>query len=164
MNIILIGFMGAGKSTVGKLFAKQKSMNYIEMDDLVLRKSKRSSISEIFAIDGELRFRELEMTIAKEVSGGNDTVISTGGGIVMNKINVDYLKKSGSVVYLKARFSTLERRLHGDTTRPLFQKKTEALSLYNLRSSLYESYADHIIETDKREVSDIVMSLKNIFV
>lgn len=74
MNIILIGFMGSGKSSVGKLIAQKQSREHIEMDELILNRSGRSSISEIFTQDGEIRFRELEMEIAKEVSNKKITL------------------------------------------------------------------------------------------
>lgn len=162
MNIIFIGFMGSGKSTVGKLLAQRQLREHIEMDDLILHRSGRSSISEIFAKDGEIRFRELEMEIAKEVSKKENSVISSGGGVVMNKINIDYLKMGGFVVCLKTSFRELEKRLKGDMTRPLFQNKEKARELYDVRSVLYETYADHVIKTDHRSIVEVVTSVINI--
>lgn len=162
MNIILIGFMGSGKSTVGKLIAQRQSKEHIEMDDLILHRSGRSSISEIFAQDGEIRFRELEMEIAKEVSNKKNNIISSGGGVVMNKINIDYLKIGGPIVYLKTGFHELEKRLEGDSTRPLFQNKGKARELYEMRAVLYETYADHVIKTDNKSVVEVVTSVINI--
>lgn len=162
MNIILIGFMGSGKSTVGRLLAQRQSREHIEMDDLILYRSGRSSISEIFAQDGEIRFREFEMEIAKEVSNKKNNIISSGGGVVMNKINIDYLKMSGSVVYLKTSFHELEKRLEGDSSRPLFQNKAKARELYDMRSVLYETYADHVVKTDNKSLAEVVTSVINI--
>ena len=162
MNIIFIGFMGSGKSTVGKLLAQRQLREHIEMDDLILHRSGRSSISEIFTQDGEIRFRELEMEIAKEVSNKKNNVISSGGGVVMNKINIDYLKIGGPIVYLKTSFHELERRLEGDTTRPLFQNKKKARELYDMRAVLYETYADHVVKTDNKSIVEVVTSVINI--
>lgn len=162
MNIILIGFMGSGKSTVGKLIAHQQSRKHIEMDDLILHRSGRSSISEIFAQDGEIKFRELEMKIAKEVSNKKNNIISSGGGVVMNKINIDYLKIGGPIIYLKTSYHELEKRLEGDSSRPLFQNKKKARELYDMRAVLYEAYADHVIETDNQSIIEVVTHVINI--
>src|SRR5579885_2276130 len=100
-NIVLIGFMGSGKSTIAKLLAEKLQYKAIEMDTLIIEKSGRISDTEIFDTDGEVRFRELEVHVAKELQDVTTSVISTGGGAVMNKLVIDYLKKNGIVVFLK---------------------------------------------------------------
>ncbi len=126
MRIILIGFMGAGKSSVAKALEKKLGINMIEMDDLVVKKSGRRMVKEIFSKDGEIRFRELEIQTAKELMKKEGIVISTGGGVVMNKIIIDFLKEKGRVIFLKASFETIKKRLVNDKERPLFQNRKNA--------------------------------------
>jgi shikimate kinase len=155
MNIVLIGFMGSGKSSVAFELGKKLNMKTKETDTLVLAKSKRKSIKDIFLIDGEIRFRELEIEIAKKLSGEKEIVISTGGGIVMNKICIDYLKQNGTVIFLSTTFAEIERRLKGDTTRPLFMDKKQAQKLFMMRKQLYKNYTSVTIKTDGKSIDEI---------
>lgn len=159
MKFILIGFMGAGKSTVAKLLAKKLNYSLIEMDEIVLKKSKRKSINEIFQKDGELYFRELEIAVAKDLKDKDKVVISTGGGVVINKIILDYLKKGGKTIYLKTSFSEILKRLKNCQGRPLFKDKKLAKKLFNFRKYLYQEYADLIVETDKKSVEEIIYEI-----
>lgn len=156
MNIILIGFMGAGKTTVAKLLAKELTFNTIDMDKLVVEKSGRKSGEEIFEKDGELSFREYEILVANEIKDEQNCVIATGGGIVMNKVNIDYLKKNGILVFLKSSFETAKHRVGNKEKRPLFKNEKQAEELYNLRLPLYTYYADVIVETDEKPVEKVV--------
>lgn len=160
VQIFLIGFMGSGKSSVAKALAKKLNCSFIEIDNLVLEKSKRNNISEIFSIDGEEHFRNLETEVAKDISDINNIVVSTGGGIVMKERNQKYLEK-GKVFFLKTSFETLEKRLFGDDTRPLFKNKIKARKLFDLRQNIYEKWANHIVLTDKKNVEKIVINLLN---
>src|SRR5438445_691819 len=121
MNIILIGFMGSGKTSVARMLEERTKMSFIEMDAIVVQASGRKTVNEIFERDGELRFRELEIETAKKVANNHDVIISTGGGVVMNKIIIDYFKKNGTIIFLDTPFKTIQQRLSGDTSRPLFQ-------------------------------------------
>ena len=154
-NIILIGFMGSGKSSVAHELAHTLKLNIQESDALVLSKSRRKSINDIFSLDGEIRFREMEIEIAKKLSGTKNSVISTGGGMIINKISIDYLKKNGIVIFLDTSFGEITKRLKGDTTRPLFSNIIAAQKLFQLRKSLYQAYADNSIVTDGKSVSEI---------
>lgn len=165
-KIILIGFMGAGKSTIGFLLAKKLKIDFIEMDDLVLKKSQRKNISEIFKIDGEIKFREFEIEVAKELSNKKEGVVSTGGGVVMNKIILDYLKKeAGIVIFLKTSFFEIVSRLKNIGDRPLFKNIEFAQKLFNFRQNLYLEYADFIVETDNKIprliVDEIIKLIEN---
>ncbi|MEK7172465.1 MAG: shikimate kinase [Patescibacteria group bacterium] len=147
MKIILIGFMGAGKSFFAKRLAERLGLESIEMDKLVLEKSGRANIKEIFEKDGEIKFRELEIEIAKELQEKNDVVIDTGGGVVLNKIILDYLKKDGVVVFLNSSLEIIEKRFQDDKTRPLWQDKEKFRQLHKWRLPLYQQYADVEVDT-----------------
>lgn len=151
--------MGSGKSSVAGELAKKMKLKIQETDKLVLSKSRRASINDIFALDGEIRFREMEIEIAKQLRSTINSVVSTGGGMVSNKICIDYLKQNGVVIYLNASFREITERLEGDTTRPLFAQKVSAKKLFLLRKKLYEEYADIIISTDGKSISEITNSI-----
>lgn len=159
MNIILIGFMGSGKSSVARKLAQKLNYKNQETDESVLIRSGRKSITELFKLDGEIVFREMELTIAKKMSGEKNAVISTGGGMVINKLCIDYFKQNGIVVYLQTSFEEIVKRLAGDETRPLFKDKLVAHTLFKFRKHLYEEYADITIKTDKLSVDEITNSV-----
>jgi len=142
--------MGAGKTTIANLLAKKLNHKIIEMDDLIIQKSKRKNIKEIFTRDGEIIFRELETQVARKLQNTNNKIISAGGGLPMSYLNMLYLKKNGIIIYLKTPFSTIEKCLKNDTFRPLFQDKKEARKLYELRQPIYEYYADITIKTSPK--------------
>lgn len=156
MKIILIGFMGSGKTSVAKKLSDLLNLPTLEMDELVFQKTNTRTMHEVFARGGELLLRETEIAIAQECASVDNHIISTGGGVVMNKIVIDYLKKpQGKVVFLNAAFQTLADRLAGDTSRPLFKNQTEAQALYHFRQPLYLKYADHVVEVDRKSVEEI---------
>lgn len=150
--------MGSGKTTIANIVAKKMNFKAIEMDDLVLKKSGRNSISKIFLEDGEEHFRDLETKVAREISEADNVVVSTGGGIVMKERNLKYLKK-GIIFFLKTSFESLEKRLADDESRPLFEDKIKAKKLFDLRKNIYAKWADHIILTDKKSVKKVVRNL-----
>jgi shikimate kinase len=166
MNIILIGFMGAGKTSLAKILAKKLDFNVIDMDMLINEKSGRKSNSEIFEKDGELAFREYEILVANDLKDEQNCVITTGGGIVMNMVNIDYLKKNGKVVFLKNTFETSQKRISNHASRPLFKDPKQAKVLYDLRLPLYTYYADVIIETDGKDLdeaaNDVIKAIKHL--
>ncbi len=150
--------MGSGKTTVANILAKKLNLEVIEMDQLILTKSGRNSISEIFSLDGERHFRNLETIAVKEISELNNAIISTGGGIVMKKRNLEHLK-NGTIFFLKTSFEILEKRLRKDDTRPLFKDKIKAKKLFNLRKNIYEKWADHTILTNKKSIDEVANNL-----
>ena len=158
MKIILIGFMGTGKTIVAHELGKKLGLKVIEMDDLIVKKSKKS-IAQIFKDEGENRFREWEIKTAKNLGKIDDCVISTGGGVVINKINIDYLKENGKVIFLKTSFSEIEKRLKNDNTRPLFKDKKVAKKLFDFRQELYEEYAQLIVKTDGKSVKKVIYEI-----
>lgn len=161
MKIILIGFMGSGKTSVAKILAKKLKIPLIEMDSLVVSESKRKDIKEIFEKDGELKFRELEIKIARGLSSLKDGVISTGGGVVINKIILDYLRNDGIVIYLRTSFANVSQRVGSFSQRPLFKSKKEAKKLYRFRKILYINYADIMISTNNRTIQQVADDIIN---
>lgn len=159
MNIVLIGFMGAGKSVVGKALAENIDYRFIDVDDEIIAKSDYSSDKEIFDKVGEIAFRELETEVIKSLSKASKSVIAPGGGIVMNKLNIDYLKQHAKIVFLKASFETTVIRVKNDRDRPLFHDEEKAKKLFDFRQPLYTQYADGIIETDNKDIETIVSEI-----
>lgn len=157
MKIALIGFMGTGKSSVAHLLAESLSYSCIEMDEAVLAKTHCKDMAAVFAKGGELLLRETEIALAREYRTLEETVISTGGGVVLNKIILDYLKENGGIVlFLETSFSEIQKRIeHDETPRPLFQNPDQARTLYEFRLPLYRNYADFTITTDGKTPESI---------
>ncbi len=157
-NVALIGFMGVGKSAIGKVLAEKLNKEFIELDDLIEQKAGKS-IPQIFQQDGEIAFRELEIEVTKEVSRNKNLVIACGGGMVLNKINIDRLKKEATIVYLTAPPGIiLKRVLSEGETRPLLKAPNKALSIKELirfRKPFYERAADVKINTSKLDIDSI---------
>lgn len=161
MNIMLIGFMGSGKSTVAKCLSKLLGFSWIEMDDLVYQKTNARNMHEVFAKGGELLLRETEIAIAKEYASKENLVISAGGGVVLNKIIIDYFKESaGKVFFLNVSFEQIVKQLEGDDSRPLFKGITNVKKLYDFRLPLYLNYADEIIDVNFRSADEIALQIK----
>jgi shikimate kinase len=159
MNLILIGFMGAGKSTTAKLLSKLLDFQCIEMDELVYEKTRTKNMHEVFLQGGELLLRETEIAIAKEYAPQKNLIVSTGGGIVLNKICLDYFKAAGGkVIFLNAQFGTIAKRLQGDGSRPLFNQTN-----YEFRLPLYFHYADEVIDTDFHSPNEVADKIKRVY-
>jgi len=156
VRVVLIGFMGAGKTTVAKQLSELSSLPWLEMDALVLEKTGAKNMGEVFAMGGELLLRETEIAIAKEWGDREYPIISTGGGVVHNQIIVDYFKAGGAkIVFLHAPFEEIAKRLESDRTRPLFSDLRGAKKLYDLRLPLYLHSADLVVEAAGRAPDEI---------
>lgn len=118
MNIVLTGFMGTGKTAVGRHLADMLRVPFIDVDTAITKKAGKS-IQAIFAAQGEAAFRELESSVIAEVAGQDKTVIATGGGALLDPRNRENLQKNGTLVCLTAKMGTLLERLKDDLTRPL---------------------------------------------
>src|ERR1041384_4553160 len=118
MNIVLTGFMGTGKSAVGQHLATELHVAFVDVD-LTIKKKAGKSIKDIFVTEGEARFRALESEVISELAHRDQTVISTGGGALLNPKNREKLEKKGILVCLRAKTGTLLERLKDDLTRPL---------------------------------------------
>ena len=151
-SIALIGFMGTGKTAVGKLLAEKLGKEFIGLDTLIEKKTGKS-IPEIFRQDGEIRFRELEIEVTREIAEKNDAVIDCGGGIVLNKINIDRLKGSCVIVCLTASPAVILKRTSGDSNgRPLLsvtERARQIKELIRFRRPFYERASDITINTSR---------------
>jgi len=149
-NIVLVGFMGTGKTTVGQLLAEKTGLPLVDMDALIEERAGKS-INEIFADEGEPHFRTLERELVQELAAQTGQIISTGGGIVLNPGNIADFEKTGLVVCLIASAETVLDRVHHDTTRPLLagDKEAKIIELLEARRPLYEAIT-HKIDTNGR--------------
>ncbi len=157
-NIVLIGFMGTGKTVVGQLLAKKLGRRFIELDSLIEQKAGKS-IPEIFRQDGEIAFRELEIELTKKVAGEKYSVIACGGGIVLNKINIDRLRESSRIVYLTTSPKVILKRVSIEKgQRPLLEVDHPTLAILQLlkfRKPLYERAADITIDVSKLDINAV---------
>ncbi|MFC1918713.1 shikimate kinase [Chloroflexota bacterium] len=158
-NIALIGFMGTGKTMIGQLLAKKLGRRFIELDSLIEQRAKKS-IADIFQQDGEIAFRELEIEFTKKISGEEYSVIACGGGIVLNKINIDRLREGGRIVLLTASPGViLMRTSRKKGQRPLLEVNNPAAAIDELlefRKPFYERAADITIDTSKLDIDAVV--------
>lgn len=165
-NIVLIGFMGTGKTYIGKYISERQNMNFYDTDSII-EKGYKCKISYIFERYGEKYFRSLENKVVKEISELENVVISTGGGIVLNNNNIEILKKKGIIFLLDGSINTILKNLYNRTqNRPLlkgidWKKKTK--ELYLLRKELYYKSADFIININNKNREDIAKEIINIF-
>jgi len=161
MKISLIGFMGSGKSSVARILGKLLDKEVLEMDQEILKRNDFQSMAELFAQGGEILLREQEISLAHELQEKDNIVVSCGGGVVMNKIVIDYLKKNhGIVIFLDSTFDELEKRIQKDgTPRPLFQDREQAQKLYEFRLPLYRAYAHIIVNTDGKSTSTLATEI-----
>ena len=147
--IVLIGFMGAGKSSVGRTLARMTGLLRFDTDEIVADRFGLS-ISEIFAVHGEEKFREAETDALRELSGKGQAIIVTGGGIILRTENIGMLRELGTIFYLSADEETLFARISRRTTRPLLQTANPHATFKELleaRRPLYGSAADVEVDT-----------------
>ncbi len=160
MIIYLIGFMGVGKSTVGRELSERLEYELIDTDELIEEK-EGLSISSIFEKKGEAYFRSLETETVKELSSCDNIVVSCGGGIIKNEENVRLMKESGKVILLTATPEVIYERVKDSTARPLLEgrKSVEGISdLLDERKMLYErAYTDKV--SADRPVNEVVESI-----
>jgi shikimate kinase len=162
MNIILIGFMGAGKTEVGKKLAEHFSLKYVDTDELIEGKGN-VTISEIFRYKGEDHFRDLETKTLKELQGTDGHVIATGGGMVLRPENVKMLKSLGPLVLLWADPKAVYQRVRNSKHRPLLDVSdpvAEIKRILDNRTPTYERVADFKVDTSKMTVDEVVAGVE----
>ncbi len=159
MNVILIGFMGCGKSTIGIKLSYRLRRPLLDTDKMIEKEENRA-ISDIFATDGEGHFRDLETQCLKKlIQTEKNQIISVGGGLPIREENHTLLKELGTVVYLRAKPETIYERVKYDTTRPLLQGKNpqeKIRILMGQRTAIYEKVADVIIYVDEKDFDTIL--------
>mgnify|MGYP001080117682 CR=1 FL=1 len=162
-NIYLVGFMGTGKTTVGKILAKKLNKKFIETDEVIEKKEKKK-IVDIFREYGEPYFRRLEKELIKKISKKKDLIVSCGGGLICNEENLKILKETGIVFNLSASVKTIYNRTKNSSSRPLLNvenPKERIRSLLNKRMPFYKQ-AHYSIKTDKlskEEVADRIIKI-----
>ncbi|MDI6751274.1 MAG: shikimate kinase [bacterium] len=156
-NIVLIGFMGSGKTSVGKALSMKLNLPYVDSDGVIEAEEKRP-ISQIFEEDGESYFRDKEIEVIESLSERRGWIISTGGGVVLNPENIFNLKRNGLIFYLKTTPSVIYNRIKDDSTRPLVNVSNPLERIENLlrrRTWLYEESADYVVDTSSLTIDEV---------
>ncbi len=165
MNIVLIGYRGSGKSTVGRRLAARLTMRFVDVDDLI-EERQGVPISDIVKSHGWGHFRKLEATIIKEIANGDQLIIAPGGGAVLDTDNINALRKNGWIIWLKADKETLLKRLNydpgTDTRRPTLTGKgtsEELKEVMSLREPIYERVSEIQIDTSRIDAETVVENI-----
>ncbi len=156
-NLILVGLMGAGKSSVGRIVAHQLGIPFVDSDAEIERVS-RMTISELFAAYGEEEFRALETRVMKRLLKNGPRVVSTGGGAFINNRTRKHIKKGGLSIWLKADLDVLWERVNKRDTRPLLKTENPKQTLENLMNARYPIYAEADVTVLSRDVRKEVMA------
>ena len=162
MNIVLCGFMGCGKTTVGKRLAKELGRKFYDTDDMIVEEQGKS-ITKIFEEVGECGFREIEKSIIKKASQLENAVIATGGGVVLNSENVETLKITGKIVFIDVTAQMVIARLKNNKTRPLLQRPDKEKVIEKMlteRRPKYLSAADYTIVPQYGGPNEVVKCIK----
>ena len=160
-NIYLIGMMGAGKSTIGKLLSKKMNIEYIDMDN-ELETLMDMSLPMIFSEYGEERFRMIESAFFREISKAGHLIYATGGGIVLSDLNKKIIKETGISIFLDCSLDILIDRVKNDKkNRPLVSDdiKKNMTNIYNDRYELYKKCAQHSIDTTDMNADQVVQEI-----
>ena len=161
-NIILVGLMGAGKSTVGRYLAKRMRRKFYDSDSVITERTG-VSIPTIFEIEGEHGFREREEQAITELTQKEGIILATGGGSVIREVNRKAIRRSGTVVYLRGSAELLFSRISHDSNRPLMKTDNPLQTLRDLlaeRDPLYMSVADLVINTGKQKVPVLLKEIE----
>jgi shikimate kinase len=163
MNIYLVGFMGTGKTSVGRQLAKEKGLNFVDLDELIEFKEQRR-IVDIFAKDGEAYFRKIEKKALKQVATQKKFVVACGGGVVLDKDNIRLMKKTGMMVCLHATAEDILRRVSTNKDRPLLNvgKPKKRIELLLKMRAPYYIQADKTIDTSNFSVEQVVKKISRI--
>ncbi|HEU6448642.1 MAG TPA: shikimate kinase [Verrucomicrobiae bacterium] len=164
VNIALIGFMGTGKTSVGRLVADLLQFDYLDTDEMI-QSATGKTIAEIFLREGEPAFRSLEEKVVEEISHRKNLVISTGGGLPINPKNLDGLKSNSLVVCLWASPEKIWERVKSQTHRPLLQDenpKAKICELLAAREPFYKQ-ADVLINTELRSMREVALQVVHQF-
>ena len=161
MNIFIVGPMGSGKSTVGKIISNELFLNFFDTDEEIESRTG-ATIDWIFDLDGEEGFRKRESEILNEMADRNSIVLSTGGGIILSEKNREILSSRGTVFYLSTPISVQVERTAKDKDRPLLKigDPKEILSrLHSEREGLYETVSDFVVKTENKSSNDVASEI-----
>ncbi len=162
MNVVLIGYRGTGKSSIGKVVAAQLGRPIVSTDKEVVRRAG-SSIPDIVAAHGWGYFRDLESAVCQELAGQDNLVIDTGGGAILRQENVDAFKRNGRLIWLTASVETIAARIGGDTQRPsLTGTKSHVEEIRDVlteRTPKYQAAADLTVATDGHSVEELATTI-----
>ena len=163
MRVILIGFMGVGKTSVGKRLAKKLNFDFIDTD-YEIELVEKNSISKIFEQDVEKYFRKLENNLLKDLVKNDNIVISTGGGIITTKENFDILKHEKNVIFLDGSIKTIINNLHNDISQRPLLKCSENLSkkieeLLSIRYEKYRQVSDILIDINDKNIEEVISQI-----
>lgn len=161
-NIYLVGMMGSGKSTAGRILAARLKRLFVDLDSEI-EKREKLSIAGIFEKKGEPYFRNLEALMLREAAAKSNLVVATGGGIILRAPNIVLMRKTGSVVHLKTSLAILGRRLKGVKDRPLLltsDRLTRLRALDRERRSLYRKAAHIMVRTDGRRAATLAREIE----
>lgn len=159
--VFFVGFMGAGKTSVSRRLARLCGIASIDMDSYIERREGRR-IRDIFAEDGEGRFRDLETQVLREMTQGDPALVSCGGGVVLRPENRAILREGGFVVFLKVGADEAKSRISDPSTRPLLGDAEAARKTNAERLPLYEEVADATVDTSGRGVTALAYKVKSI--
>src|ERR687897_710742 len=150
--VYLVGMPGSGKSTVGPELARRLRVPFVELDERI-EHAAGSSVREIFERDGEARFRELEAAALVEAASHDPSVVSCGGGVVLEPANRVSLRATGEVVFLSAPLEVLAKRVRPGADRPLIRSEGDLERLFRDREPLYREFAAHVVELAVQRLS-----------
>ena len=163
MKLVLIGFMGVGKTSVGKKLAKKLDFKFIDTD-YEIEKLENKTISQIFEDYGEEYFRSLETKVLKNSLKEKNIIISTGGGIITNKENYEILKNEKNVIFLDASVETIISHLYNETNKRPLLKNSKNLSdkiesLLSIRYEKYKEVSDILIKVDNKNIDEVISQI-----
>ena len=160
-NLILVGMMGSGKTTVGRTLAKHLGKTFVDSDEEIQNRTG-VTIPHIFDVEGEAGFRLRETAAIRELMGRDDMVLATGGGAILAEQNREMLRQNGIVVYLKANVPELWQRTRHDRNRPLLQTadpRAKLAELFEQRDPLYQQAADIVVQSGKQSAQALMLQL-----
>lgn len=160
-NLVLVGMMGSGKTTMGRVLAKHLDKNFVDSDEEIIRRTG-VTIPHIFDIEGEAGFRQREAATIRELAGRDNMVLATGGGAVLDEQNRVLLQQNGIVIYLRASVHDLWQRTRHDRNRPLLQTDNphaKLTELFHLRDPLYRQVSDIVVQSGKQNAHALMLHL-----
>lgn len=159
MNIVLIGFRGAGKTAIGKILSEKTGMELYSVDKII-EQMEGKKIREIVSSKGWPYFRELESKVIEELSNKDDIIIDTGGGAIENQFNIDNLRKNGYIIFVSASLKDIKKRILSDPDRPKLNPTLDAeddlVVAFNRRLPVYEENADFKVNTSTNFIDECV--------